>query len=238
VAARAGQFLALRPSAARAREQLGFGTRAIPGALAERLQFRVDAFLVNLFVGVRSTGVYSVTTGLAETLWYIPNALGLVMLSRAVDPRADAARIAATLTRAAVAVSLLLAVPVAALGPHLVRTLYGSQFADAGVALRYIVPGIVAYSVVAILTRYLSGRGRPGTTTLILIMGLAINVAANVALIPSLGINGAAVASSISYGLTALLTLAVFVRVSGCGLAETLLVRPADIRAVAVALRR
>ena len=31
------------------------------------------------------------TAGLAETLWYIPNALGTVMFSRAVDPGEDAA---------------------------------------------------------------------------------------------------------------------------------------------------
>src|SRR5438128_7826582 len=75
-------------------EELRFGSRAIVGATAERLQFRADAFLVNAIVGVRATGVYSVTSGLAETLWYVPNALGVVMFSRAVDPKADAGRIA------------------------------------------------------------------------------------------------------------------------------------------------
>jgi O-antigen/teichoic acid export membrane protein len=230
-AARWGGFLSARPSSALLREELAFGTRAVPGALAERLQFRADSFLVNLFVGVRATGIYSVTSGLAETLWYIPNALGIVMFSRAVDPRADAGRVAATLTRATVVITLVLAIPAAVVGPALVRFVYGSTFADAGVALRFILPGIVAYSVVAVLTRYLSGQGRPGTTTAIMTLGLAVNVGANVVLIPRLGINGAALASSISYGVTALVTLAAFVRVSGRSVAETLVVRGSDLRA-------
>ena len=81
----------LRPSAPLLAEELRFGTQVLPGAIAERLQLRSDAFLLNLLVGVRATGVYSVTAGLAETLWYIPNALGTVMFSRAVDPGEDAA---------------------------------------------------------------------------------------------------------------------------------------------------
>ena len=233
LAAAGGGFASLRPSTEVLREQTAFGSRAVAGQLAERLQFRADSFLVNLFLGVRQTGIYSVTSGLAESLWYIPNSLGIVMFSRAVDPRADSSRVAAALTRGTLAVTVLLAVPAFVLGPYAARALYGPQFADAGVALRYILPGVVAYSVVAVLSRYLSGRGRPGTATLILVSGLAANVIANLLLVPRLGINGAALASSISYVLTAALTVSAFVRISGRGLRETLLVQPSDLRVAA-----
>jgi hypothetical protein len=56
-------------------------------------------------------------------------------------------------------------------------------------------------------------------------------------LIPRLGINGAAAASSISYALTALLTLVVFSRISGRGWFETLVIRPSDIAALLRAAR-
>jgi len=225
------------PSIALLGEELRYGGRSVVGTLAERLQFRADAFIVNAIAGVRATGIYSVTSGLAETLWYVPNALGVVMFSRAVDPTADAGRTAAILTRTTLALSILLAVPAAAFGPRLVRFVYGSQFADAGVALRLIIPGVVAYSVVAVLSRYLSGRGRPGTGTLILLLGLAANIVANLILVPRLGILGAALASSLSYGLTALVMLTVFVRVSGRGVAETLIVRRSDVVAAWAVIR-
>jgi O-antigen/teichoic acid export membrane protein len=231
VAARDGSF-SLRPSGPLLIEELRFGSRAIVGTIAERLQFRADTFLVNLIVGVRATGIYSVTSGLAETLWYVPNALGTVMFSRAVDPTADAGRIAAVLTRTTLAVAILTAIPAFALGPRLVRLVYGSAFTDAGVALRLILPGIVAYSVVAILSRYIVGRGRPGTGTIILVIGLGANVACNLVLIPRFGINGAAASSSISYILTAFITLAVFRRLSGRGVVETLVVRRSDLDAL------
>jgi O-antigen/teichoic acid export membrane protein len=236
VAASRHAIIGGRPSPALLAEELRFGSRALPGTLAERLQFRADSFILNVIVGVQATGIYSVTSGLAETLWYVPNALGLVMLSRAVDPHADAGRIAATLTRVTIAVAVILAIPTFLLGPRLVRLVYGTAFVDAGVALRLILPGVVAYSVVAVLSRYLTGRGRPGTTTMIMLTGLTANVAANLVLIPRYGINGAAVASSVSYGLTAVLALVLFRRASGRGLAETLVVRGSDIQAARRAL--
>lgn len=226
-----------RPSRTLLAEELRFGTRAIPGSLAERLQLRADAFLVNIILGVRETGIYSVTSGLAETLWYVPNALGTVMFSRAVDPKADAGRIASVLTRTTLAVALVTAIPAFILGPRLVRAVYGSQFADAGVALRLILPGIVAYSVVAVLSRYITGRGRPGTGTLILVAGLVVNIGINLLLIPVYGIVGAAAASSVSYVVTAVLTLVVFHRMSGRGWLETLVIRRSDMAALAAALR-
>lgn len=226
-----------RPSAQLFAEQFRFGLQAAPGVVAERLQFRVDSFFVNLFTGIRATGVYSVTSGLAETLWYVPNAVGQVMFSRAVDPLADAGRTAAVLTRTTLAVTILLAVPAFAFGPRFVRLVYGPVFVDAGVGLRLILPGVVAYSVVAILTRYLTGSGRPGLGSFILAVGLVANIAANLALVPQFGINGAAAASSISYSLTAILTVAAFNRVSGLSVAETLLIKRSDIAAVAASAR-
>jgi O-antigen/teichoic acid export membrane protein len=187
---------------------------------------------------VRATGVYSVTSGLAETLWYVPNALGTVMFSRAVDPGEDAAGTAVILARATVAITLLLAIPAFLLGPWLVEVVYGADFAAAGVALRWILPGVVAYSVVAVLSRYLTGRGRPGLATVIMLIGLAVNLVANVLLIPEAGISGAAASSSISYGVTAVLTLAAFRRLSGRSLAETLVLRPGDVTAGLRSVRR
>jgi O-antigen/teichoic acid export membrane protein len=238
LAARRDGTASLHPSRPLLAEELRFGTRVLPGALAERLQLRSDAFLLNALVGVSATGVYSVTAGLAETLWYIPNALGTVMFSRAVDPAEDAAGTAVVLTRVTVAITLLLAVPAFVLGPWLVEVLYGSPFAEAGVALRWILPGIVAYSVVAVLSRYLVGCGRPGLATSAMLTGLGVNIASNLVLIPALGIIGAAASSSISYWVTAILILAMFRRLSRRGLGETLILRPRDLAAGRRAFRR
>lgn len=230
-------LLGLRPSGRLLVDELRFGSKAIVGTIAERLQFRADSFLLNGLVSVRATGIYSVTSGIAESLWYIPNSLGTVMFSRAVDPKADAARTASVLTRTTLAVTVALAVPAWLLGPAMVRIVYGREFVDAGVALRWIIPGVVAYSIVAVLSRYVVGRGRPGLGTVVLLAGLAVNIAANLYLIPRYGILGAAASSSISYTFTAVLTLGAFVRMSGQGIVETVVIQRRDLAAAAGVLR-
>jgi O-antigen/teichoic acid export membrane protein len=191
VSRRAGRRPRVPAFGATARRGLRFGTRSLPRIAGGRLQFRGDAFLINIILGVRQTGIYSVTSGLAETLWYIPNAMGTVMFSRAVDPKLDAGRIAAVLTRTTLAVALVTAIPAWFLGPRLVRIVYGAQFADAGVALRLILPGIVAYSVVRCCRAGITGRGRPGTGTMIWSPGWPQR-RGNLVLIPAFGIRGAA----------------------------------------------
>jgi len=237
LAVRRDGSLGLRPDLALLREQLRFGSRTVLGALAERLSYRVDAFLVNLLIGVSATGVYSVAAGLAEVLWYLPNALGLVLFSRAVIPGTDSTALASTMTRLVVTLGIILALPLAVVAPALVEWAYGQAFAGAGETLRLLLPGVVAYGVVSVLTHFVIAAGSPGLYTWLVGTGLALNIGANLVAIPLAGIAGAAIASSISYSVTAVLTLLVFRRISGRGFTETLIIRRGDVRLVVSSLR-
>jgi hypothetical protein len=66
---------------------------------------------------------------------------------------------------------------------------------------------------------------------------LTLNVSSNIFLIPRFGISGAALANGLSYGTAALVLLVAFIRDSGHSVAETLLVRPAEIGEMARATR-
>ena len=209
-------------------EQLSFGGRTVLGTLAERLHFRSNTFLLNALVGVGATGVFSVSLALAETLWYLPTSFGLVLFSRAVRGEREGSEIASAMTRTMLALMLLVSVPLWLVAPTLVELVYGAPFREAGVGLQLMLPGVLAYSVVQVLSNPIIAWGAPGRLTAVLVIGLGINLAANVALIPSLGLNGAALASSVSYTATTGLTLLLYRQLSGRGIAETLLVRRGD----------
>ncbi len=227
-----------RPDAGLLRQQMRYGLRSWPGSLADRFQFRLDAFIVNAVVGVAATGVYSVASSAAEALWYIPSALGAVLFGRAAAAGRDAAPLASTVTRMTLALGVVVAVPAALVAPMAIEALYGPAFAEAPRALALLLPGVVAYGVVTVLSQYLLAIDAPGRSTGVRLIGLAINVGANLALVPRLGIQGAAIASSISYTATAVLMLAVYVRVSGRGVGETVLVRPGDFQRLLAGARR
>ncbi|MDQ3493116.1 MAG: polysaccharide biosynthesis C-terminal domain-containing protein [Chloroflexota bacterium] len=210
--------------------QLRYGIRSWPGSLAERLQFRADLFLVNALVGVTATGVYSVATSVAETLWYIPAALGVVIFSRVAAGGLDAAPLTSAVTRVTLAFGLVVGVAALVVAPIGVEVLYGAPFRDAGPALQLLLPGIVAYGVVSVLSQFLLAAGAPGRSTLVLLAGLTLNLVANALLIPRFGIMGAAMSSSISYTVTALLMVVAFHRLTHQPLRDTLLVRRSDLR--------
>ena len=210
-------------------DQLSFGGRTVVGTLAERLHFRANTFILNALVSIGATGVFSVALGLAETLWYLPTSLGLVLFSRAVQGGHEGAHLASAMTRTMLALMLVGSVPLWLFAPALVELVYGAPFREAGVALQIMLPGVLAYSVVAVLSNPLIAWGAPGRLTAVLVAGLVVNLLANAVLVPSFGINGAALASTISYTLTAALTLLLYRRLSGQGVRQTLVVRRSDL---------
>jgi O-antigen/teichoic acid export membrane protein len=227
---RAGMF-GLRGESRLLLGQLSFGGRAVVGTMAERLHYRANTFLLTAFISVAATGVFSVALALAETLWYLPGALGLVLFSRAVRPDTDSAGIASAMTRTMLALMLIAAVPLFLIAPTLIEIVYGAEFAAAGPALQILLPGVVAYSIVSLLASYVIARGAPGKAAAALVAGLVINLAANAVLIPLLGMNGAALASTISYTSTALLVLLLYRALSGQGIRDTLILRRSDVSA-------
>jgi len=60
-------------------------------------------------------------------------------------------------------------------------------------------------------------------------ISLAVNVPLNLLLIPGMGIAGAALASTVSYSVTAAVTLAVFLRVSGNRWFDTIVIKREDL---------
>jgi O-antigen/teichoic acid export membrane protein len=226
------RIVGMRPDVRLLVAQLSFGGRTVVGTLAERVHYRANTFLLNAIVGIGATGVFSVALGLAETLWYLPTSFGLVLFSRAVQGGREGANIASAMTRTVLAVMLVGAIPLWLLAPTLVELVYGQPFRAAGVALQVMLPGVLAYSIVAVLSNPIIAWGAPGRLTTVLVAGLVVNLAANALLIPQFGINGAAAASTVSYTITAGLTLLLYGRLSGHGLRQTLVIRRSDVKRI------
>ena len=226
-----------RPDAGLLPEQLSFGGRAFIGTIAERLHYRASTFLLTAFVSIAATGIFSVALGLAETMWYLPSSFGLVLFSRAVRPGVDSSAIASAMTRTVLALGIAAAIPLWFLAPSLVSLVYGSDFAEAGGALQIMLPGVVAFSIVAVLSHFIIAAGAPGKVATVAMVGLAINLVACLVLIPTFAMTGAATAHLISYTATAVMTLFLFRRVSGRGLMETLIPRRSDLEATLADIR-
>ncbi len=236
-AAARAEMAGLEPNLSLLREQLSFGGRTFVGTIAERFHFRANTFILTALISVSATGVFSVALNLSETLWYLPTSVGLVLFSRAVRPEADSAEVASTMTRSMLALMIVASIPLAIVAPTLIEVVYGAPFREAGLALQILLPGVVAYSVVAVLSNYIIARGAPGRVTAVLSLGLVVNLIASILLVDRLGLQGAAIATSISYSVTAAALLVLYRRVSGEPIRNALIVRRGDMTAVLTVVR-
>ena len=99
---------------------------------------------------------------------------------------------------------------------------------DVIACLWVLAPGTASFTVAKILQNDLQARGHlnhcMSACTVVLVTMLALDVV----LIPTHGAWGAAVASSIAYGASAVYTLVAYARCGGAGIGQCLVPRPSD----------
>ncbi len=216
-----------------------FGLRAQLSTVLQFFSYRFDLFLLNATAGLGAAGVYSVATLLAESVWYIPSAVGLVLAPRvAAGVEGDDDDVTAAICRGTTLVSVAGAIVIAALAPLLVLLLFGSAFLPAVVPLWVLLPGVVALGLDKPIASYQLGRGRPQISLYVALLATPITIAAYVLLIPRYGIVGAAAGSTISYVATTAIEIVYLHRVSPLRFRNLVIPHRSDWRLYASAWKR
>jgi O-antigen/teichoic acid export membrane protein len=189
------------------------------------LNYRVDNLILALFSGATFVGLYSVSVGLSERLWIISTAIGAVIFARIStleegDLRRE--RITPITTRFVLWSSIIIALVAAPILIVLIPILYSKAYLGSIIPLLILLPGTVTYNVGRVLANDIAGRGKPEINLIQSMIALIVNILTNLLLIPRLNAYGAAVASTVSYSLWAVLTLRVYLRLSKVPLRETI----------------
>ena len=160
------------------------------GILLSALYFRVDIFLIQAWMGIEAVALYNAVFRLVEALRLFPAAVMAVafpMLCRAVDA-GPVVRTASLLSSAAGAVATALWLGAG----WIVPLLYGTVYAEAVPLFRVLLLAFPLMSLNYALTHQIIGWDRQARYTAVCGLALGFNVALNAAMIPSLGVLGAA----------------------------------------------
>lgn len=99
--------------------------------------------------------------------------------------------------------SLIIIIPVVfmmfSFSELLINVLYGKEYVAASNTMKILVIGMIFAILYGINSRFFAGIGKPQITTKIVSIATVFNLVANIALIPIIGIRGAALATSLSY---------------------------------------
>lgn len=194
------------------------------------LHLRLDMFMVKGIVGTAALGQYSLSVMLAETVLLLTDSLGIAVLPRQMGNTVkEAALLALRGARANAILGIGLAVLWAAGGMVVIRVFFGSEFTPAYLPLLFLQPGMVFLGMQRMCGAPALRTGRPEIITAIYAVSLLCNGALNLWWIPTWGPVGAAVASSVSYGLGAVLFLVWIARLAGVPVSEGMIPKRSDL---------
>lgn len=199
-----------------ARRMLRYGLKSHIQIIASHFHFKAGVYLVAYYLNPTQVAFYAIGARLAEQMMYLPQSLGLALFPRLAgssDERIH--RMTAAACRQTLLISVAAAAVMTTIGPLAISGWYGPEYAPAGVPLRYISWGIVMMSMYVLLSRDFTARDRQLVNIFAAYVALIGNVALNLVLIPKMGIEGAAIGTSVSYSIAAGILYIAFVLESG-----------------------
>jgi O-antigen/teichoic acid export membrane protein len=185
------------------RQHLSYGMKAYLAALFAYTVLRADILMCKYLLGAEPTGQYSIAASMADLVYMLPVVAGTIIFPR-LSATADAVERWMKAKRAAKWVGVVLvglALPAGVLAGPAVRLLYGEAFLPAVPAFLWLLPGIVALGVNTILMNYFASEGMPAVVVWSPALASLVNIGLNLWLLPTLGIVGASLASTVAYGM-------------------------------------
>ena len=178
--------------------------RGLPVSLANglaQLNYRVDVFVVAVMLPLTQVGRYSVAIAMGEALWQVSRAAvtGAYAPIIGVSNRDSAALTLRTYRH--VLLLLLAGALVGGVAARLFATsIFGAGFKGVWLPLALLLPGIVARGAAEVLQPFLLVRlERTSDWLKASTIGMILNLVLAVALVPSLGLAGAALSTTVSY---------------------------------------
>ena len=206
--ARGGQ--ALRPSTRLFRESVDYGFKAYLAALFAFLVLRFDLLMVKRILGSTQAGYYSIAANMADLIYMLPVTIGMILFPK-LSSMTDRRQMWQYAKRVAVIVGLLmfgLTAIALFLARPAVSLLYGQPFLPSVDAFVWLMPAIVLLSINTVLMNYFAAVGMPRIVVYAPAVATVLNVVLNMKLIPSVGIVGAAISSTIAYGCMLICSMA------------------------------
>lgn len=227
------------PNISFVKKSLFFGIKSQIGLLLNFFERRLDYFIINIFLDPIQVGYYSVAVVLAEIPWYFPNAVGTVIFPEITSKKKnDAYQYVALITRNTIAITIIILIVVGLCASPAIKLIFGNRFLASVSSLLILLPGILGLAINRVICAGFSGTGRPELGTLTVVFSSITTVILDFLLIPSMGINGAALASTISYFTSATVGLIIFHKISKIKLADTLFFKIADLKQYSVFVKR
>lgn len=188
------------------RRLLGFGLKSHTTNLSSALNQRLDQLLISIFLAPAQLGLYVVATTLGSLALLVGTSVAMVALPSvaAIPAGSERSDLATRYVRITLAVATAGTIPIILLTPQLLDVFFGHEFRSAATVCRILLVASIALGLNRTLGASLTAGGKPLQAGVGETIGLVVTVVALGAMLPILGLIGAAIASLLAYGAAAL----------------------------------
>lgn len=176
---------------------LSFSFRAYLALLLGYFLQRAGAGLIASHGKPAELGEYSIASQLFDVLIIIPGSVGTVLFPLVVRRRDNSWPHVRQTTVITMSIMLVMCAAAALLAPLIIPLVFGARFAASVPVLWALLPAVLCYSLVSVLSQYLVSRNFPWLLVIAWLFGLALALSVGVALAARYGAVGAALAQSV-----------------------------------------
>jgi enterobacterial common antigen flippase len=198
------------------RPLVSYGVRVWGIDLLSTLARQVDKAVLVPLLSPAALGAYVVAQSLTQSLSIAPVSIGTVFFPKVAGRQlSEVVEISGLAIRGTTALVGLGAVALSLCAPQLLATLYGEGFRSATTPLRILACEAVLGAFAGLASQVFMAVGKPGTVAVLQAVGVAIFIPAAYKLIPTMGVNGAAIAWLLSSFVRAIMMVFCFPLILG-----------------------
>ncbi|MEO5683284.1 MAG: polysaccharide biosynthesis C-terminal domain-containing protein [Chitinophagaceae bacterium] len=193
------------------------------------LAYRADYWFMDYFKGGEELGWYSLASRLVQIFWILPVLFAGIIFPQVANEKEkykeykmlSFIRILFVANFAGGMMSFFLA-------QWIIPGMFGEAFSKSILPFQILLPGVILFCPTTILAAYFAGKGQLRVNLFGSAICFFFVIMSDLMLIPSYGMNGAAVASSIGYIITSIYFISVYSRQTKTPLSELFHLQRAD----------
>jgi O-antigen/teichoic acid export membrane protein len=190
---------------------LFFGIPVFATAVGSKVIGYIDTLILTYFRTTAEVGIYNVILPTALILLFAGTAISstLFPMSSELWAKNDKKRLAQGV-RLVYRYTFVAIAPIIMVGvlfsKFFITVFFGVEYASGSFALQILLIGMFFFTIAVVNKNLIAAIGKPTTVTKIILGAALLNIILNIILIPTYGINGAAIATTLSYILVFMLS--------------------------------
>jgi O-antigen/teichoic acid export membrane protein len=213
-------WVSIRPGIAVIRSLFLYGLRTHAGVVLAVANRRVDQLIISVALAATDLGFYVVAMAIETPIFFAATSIQILLFPKIAAQASEAGRqeVLGRYFRAALIIVIPVTIVFLVVAPWLIEIAFGAAYLPATDVARILAFSGIGFTLKTMLTTYMQASNRMRIVTISEGAGIVVTVAALAALLPTLGLIGAAITQVLAFTIPALLMAYLIRRDTGLSL--------------------